>query len=248
VTAGVWRVCTGRASFGRSESPPASRKACGICAGPARWLSRSVDVPASTFPRFCWLTTRSTATGPPGPSATNPGWRQAGRGQRRAGCLLVLPRRARVRDATLEAIGAGLTPYLSDPLFAEPLHRLGAYRGIDHLGALSVLREVCDFARFGHAGAFMGFCGLVASEYSSGASVSRGHITHTGNVACAQSSSSRPGPRSTHHASEQLSDGVRKASTRKRSSVGKLKRSLQRPLDCSSLLLSASDGSVGASC
>ena len=28
----------------------------------------------------------------------------------------------------------------------------------------------------------MGFCGLVPSEYSSGASVSRGHITHAGNV------------------------------------------------------------------
>ena len=86
------------------------------------------------------------------------------------------------QDATMEAIGAELTPYFADPLFADPLHRLAAYRGIDHLGALTVLCEVCDFARFGHAGAFMGFCGLVPSEYSSGASVSRGRITHAGNV------------------------------------------------------------------
>lgn len=62
------------------------------------------------------------------------------------------------------------------------MRRLGAYRGIDHLGALTIICEVCDFARFAHAGAFMGFCGLVPSEYSSGASVSRGHITHAGNV------------------------------------------------------------------
>jgi transposase len=82
----------------------------------------------------------------------------------------------------LEAIGADLAPYFTDPLFADPLRHLVAYRGIDHLGALTVLCEVCDFARFGHAGAFMGFSGLVPSEYSSGGSVSRGHITHAGNV------------------------------------------------------------------
>ena len=87
-----------------------------------------------------------------------------------------------IQDATLGAITADLTPYFCDPLFSGPLHRLGAYRGIDHLGALSIISEVCDFRRFGHSGAFMGFCGLVPSEYSSGASVSRGGITHAGNV------------------------------------------------------------------
>lgn len=86
------------------------------------------------------------------------------------------------QDATLEAITAELTPYFDDSLFAGPLHRLGAYRGIDHLGALTIVSEVCDFRRFAHSGAFMGFCGLVPSEYSSGASVSRGHITRAGNV------------------------------------------------------------------
>ena len=86
------------------------------------------------------------------------------------------------QDATLEAITAELTPYFDAPLFAGPVHRLGAYRGIDHLGALTIVCEVCDFRRFGHPGSFMGFSGLVPSEYSSGASVSRGHITHAGNV------------------------------------------------------------------
>jgi transposase len=86
------------------------------------------------------------------------------------------------KDATLEAITSELAVYFDDPLFTAPVHRLGAYRGIDHLGALTIICEVCDFRRFAHSGAFMGFCGLVPSEYSSGASVSRGHITHAGNV------------------------------------------------------------------
>ena len=86
------------------------------------------------------------------------------------------------QDATLEAITAELQPYFDDPLFADQTHRLGAYRGIDYLGSLTIASEVCDFKRFAHAGAFMGFGGLVPSEYSSGASVSRGHITHAGNV------------------------------------------------------------------
>jgi transposase len=86
------------------------------------------------------------------------------------------------QDATLKAITSELSPYFDDPIFADPLHRLCAYRGIDHLGALTIVCEVCDFRRFAHSGAFMGFCGLVPSEYSSGVSVSRGHITHAGNV------------------------------------------------------------------
>ena len=87
-----------------------------------------------------------------------------------------------IQDAALRAITADLTQYFDDPLFSDPVHRLGAYRGIDYLGALSVISEVCDFRRFAHSGAFMGFCGLVPSEYSSGSSVSRGGITHAGNV------------------------------------------------------------------
>lgn len=86
------------------------------------------------------------------------------------------------QDATLAAITSELSAYFDDPLFATPVHRLCAYRGIDRLGALTIVCEVCDFRRFAHSGAFMGFCGLVPSEYSSGASVSRGRITHAGNV------------------------------------------------------------------
>ena len=87
-----------------------------------------------------------------------------------------------VEDAALAAITADLAAYFDAPALSDPVHRLAAYRGIDHLGALTILCEVCDFRRFAHAGAFMGFCGLVPSEYSSGETVSRGHLTLAGNV------------------------------------------------------------------
>ncbi|MFD0584853.1 transposase [Dactylosporangium darangshiense] len=48
-------------------------------------------------------------------------------------------------------------------------------------GWLTLASEVFDWRRFGSAVAFMGFTGLVPSEYSSGESVRRGHITKAGN-------------------------------------------------------------------
>jgi transposase len=42
--------------------------------------------------------------------------------------------------------------------------------------------EVCDWRRFPAASMFMGFCGLVPSEHSSGQRTSRGGITHAGNT------------------------------------------------------------------
>ena len=66
--------------------------------------------------------------------------------------------------------------------FADAVHRLAAYRGVTRLGALTLASEVCDWRRFARAAAFTGFCGLVPSEYSSGTSTRRGHITKTGNA------------------------------------------------------------------
>lgn len=86
---------------------------------------------------------------------------------------------SRVRQ--LAAIDADLAAcYTADP-FAEPVRRLCAYRGVAHLGALSLASEVCDWRRFGRASAFMGFTGLIPSEYSSGSKTSRGRITKAGN-------------------------------------------------------------------
>lgn len=86
------------------------------------------------------------------------------------------------REAAVEAIEADLTTWYTQPPFADAVSRLAAYRGITELGALTLAAEVCDWRRFPSAGTFMGFCGLVPSEYSSGERVCRGHITHAGNL------------------------------------------------------------------
>jgi transposase len=53
---------------------------------------------------------------------------------------------------------------------------------VTRLGALHLAAEVGDWRRFARASAFMGFRGLVPSEYSSGQVTHRGHITKAGNI------------------------------------------------------------------
>jgi transposase len=86
------------------------------------------------------------------------------------------------RDAQLEAIQADLAVWFDRAPFAEQVARLGASRGVTRLGALHLAAEVGDWRRFARASAFMGFCGLVPSEYSSGLVTRRGHITKAGNL------------------------------------------------------------------
>lgn len=86
------------------------------------------------------------------------------------------------REATLDAMEAEIRTWFAHELFADAVTRLGAYRGIEHVGALTLATEVCDWRRFNTAGAFMNFCGLVPREYSSGESTWRGELTHAGNV------------------------------------------------------------------
>jgi transposase len=85
------------------------------------------------------------------------------------------------REAAVASIEADLVGWFARAPFADPVARLAAYRGITRMGALTLASEVCDWRRFPTAGAFMGFCGLVPSEYSSGERTRRGHITHAGN-------------------------------------------------------------------
>ena len=86
------------------------------------------------------------------------------------------------REAAVTAIDAELAGWFTRAPFTDSVARLAAYRGITHLGGLTLASEVCDWRRFASAGAFMGFCGLVPSEYSSGERIRRGHITHAGNL------------------------------------------------------------------
>jgi transposase len=85
------------------------------------------------------------------------------------------------REAALAAVEADLAGYWDRPPFAGHVRRLAAYRGITAQGALSLAAEVVDWRRFPTAGSFMGFCGLVPSERSSGGRTWRGGITHAGN-------------------------------------------------------------------
>lgn len=82
----------------------------------------------------------------------------------------------------MAAIDADLATWFTKAPFAEAVARLAAYRGITPLGALTLASEVCDRRRFPIAAMFMGFCGLVPSEHSSGERTSRGGITHAGNT------------------------------------------------------------------
>ena len=86
------------------------------------------------------------------------------------------------RDAQLGAVESDLKGWIAAEPFATPVRRLAAYRGVTAMGALSLQAEVCDWRRFGRAGQMMGFVGLVPSEYSSGGSTRRGHITKAGNT------------------------------------------------------------------
>lgn len=86
------------------------------------------------------------------------------------------------RDAELAAVEADMARWFTHGPFATAVARLAGYRGITSLGALTIASEVGDWRRFGTAGAFMSFAGLVPSEYSSGGSVHRGRITKAGNT------------------------------------------------------------------
>src|SRR5690242_563096 len=69
-----------------------------------------------------------------------------------------------VREAELAAIEAELIPWAQREPLAGPVARLGCYRGIAELGALTLAAEVVDWRRFPAARAFMSYTGLVPAE------------------------------------------------------------------------------------
>jgi transposase len=86
-----------------------------------------------------------------------------------------------LRETTLDAVEADLAGYFTTQPFGDAVLRLGAYRGVTHMGALCLGAEVFDWARFPKARSFMNFTGLTCSEHSSGLSTHRGWITRAGN-------------------------------------------------------------------
>ena len=65
--------------------------------------------------------------------------------------------------------------------YRDQVAALKAFKGIQTLTALSLFVEIGDFRRFGAAGQFMAFLGLVPSEHSSGDKRRLGGITKAGN-------------------------------------------------------------------
>jgi transposase len=86
-----------------------------------------------------------------------------------------------LRDRALEAVEDDLRGYFATDPFADAVARLGAYRGVTHMGALCLGAEVFDWQRFPTARTFMGFTGLTCSENSTGLTQRRGVITRAGN-------------------------------------------------------------------
>jgi len=68
------------------------------------------------------------------------------------------------------------------PDVAEAVKSLMAFRGVRVLTAMCVVAEIADPRRFKSARQVASYCGLVPSEYSSGARVRRGKITRGGNA------------------------------------------------------------------
>jgi transposase len=84
--------------------------------------------------------------------------------------------------ARLQAVDTELRDLLTIEPLRTRVERLRCFRGVDDLTALTIAAELGDARRFPSASRVMAFTGLVPSEYSSGATRSRGGITKTGNA------------------------------------------------------------------
>src|SRR3954451_125452 len=85
-------------------------------------------------------------------------------------------------ETQLRQLDARLEQIAQEDRWKSSVRVLASFRGIATLTALSLLAEIGDFRRFGSARELMSYLGLTPSEYSSGQSVHRGHITKAGPV------------------------------------------------------------------
>ncbi len=84
--------------------------------------------------------------------------------------------------ARLELLEQQTYDLAQQPAYRMAVSCLRSLKGLDTLGALTLVVEAQDFRRFKKASAFMCFTGLVGSEFSSGEKTRRGHITKAGNA------------------------------------------------------------------
>jgi transposase len=137
--------------------------------------------------RLSKMLLRRGLTAPPGVrnwSARYETWLSGLRFEHTADQVVVDDYRAQVRLAEQRVLHLEkmLREAASGPRHAALLGALQAFRGIGFLSAVTIVAEAGDLRRFGSARQFMSFVGLVPSEYSSGASHRRGHITRAGNA------------------------------------------------------------------
>jgi transposase len=84
-------------------------------------------------------------------------------------------------DRQLAALDARLEQVAREQRWGWQVKRLRAFRGISTLTALGLIAEIGDFHRFSHPRELASWLGITPSEYSSGESQHRGHITKSGN-------------------------------------------------------------------
>jgi transposase len=79
------------------------------------------------------------------------------------------------------ALQGQVEAWCEDESIVSCIRALCAIKGISKTIAFSLVTEIGDFSRFRTAAGFTSYLGLVPSESSSGQTVKRGGITHTGN-------------------------------------------------------------------
>lgn len=84
-------------------------------------------------------------------------------------------------EARIQTLNQQVQDLAETGSYKVPVQYLRCLKGMDTLSALTLLVETQDFKRFLKARDYMGYTGLVVSEFSSGNRVKRGSITKAGN-------------------------------------------------------------------
>lgn len=85
-------------------------------------------------------------------------------------------------DERVERLNQALQASFTHWRFAPVVAALQALRCVAEIAAIGLVAEIGDLTHFDHPRKLMGYLGLVPSEHSSGARISRGSITKTGNA------------------------------------------------------------------
>lgn len=90
---------------------------------------------------------------------------------------------ARCAEADKRELEKAVAAEAATDRWAPVVRAVSTIKGIDVASAFCLAAEAGCFSRFGSAGEYASWCGLVPSERSSGERESHGHITKTGNAA-----------------------------------------------------------------